>query len=360
MRPLYRDKAEMHRGPDGNAGLWFDKFCDRWHIDRSAWTLKSHNRGNPKLNWIESVANKKVGIPEQITDCVLRLARLSVCRGGKVAVYVTDSRFVTGLGRSHPVENGFAWHPTLGTPYLPGSSIKGLVRSWARTEVSPSPDQETLSRLLGRRDQTGCVCFLDAVPVAPVMLEADVMTPHYAGWTETDPPGDWRSPNPIPFLTTSSGTPFLFGLVPCCTVADEDLNAVWKWLGDALQWAGAGAKAAVGYGRFCLDGKKTDQWMQRLDDEDREPHPTPQTPEGRWSLKFRDLSEEQILDWVRIHLQKKRLEDRVERKGFAEAVKSTGLVPSWRRGKRTSAKTRVGKKKLKQRAHLIDRELEPD
>ena len=32
------------------------------------------------------------------------------------------------------------------------------------------------------------------------------MTPHFAGWTEQGPPGDWLSPTPIPFLTTAAGT----------------------------------------------------------------------------------------------------------------------------------------------------------
>jgi CRISPR-associated protein Cmr6 len=34
------------------------------------------------------------------------------------------------LGNPHPVEKGFLWHPTLGTPSLPGSGVKGLVRAW--------------------------------------------------------------------------------------------------------------------------------------------------------------------------------------------------------------------------------------
>src|ERR1035441_6966625 len=70
-------------------------------------------------------------------------------------------------GRSHPVENGFVWHPTLGVPYLPGSSIKGLIGQ---------PDRENV---LGSKTRVGRVICLDAVPTCPVRLEADVMTPHY-------------------------------------------------------------------------------------------------------------------------------------------------------------------------------------
>ena len=32
--PLYRTEGQpARRAPDGHAGLWFDKFCDRWQID---------------------------------------------------------------------------------------------------------------------------------------------------------------------------------------------------------------------------------------------------------------------------------------------------------------------------------------
>jgi len=44
--------------------------------------------------------------------------------GGEPLLIRTAWRFVSGLGRSRPVENGFVWHHTLGVPYLPGSSIR--------------------------------------------------------------------------------------------------------------------------------------------------------------------------------------------------------------------------------------------
>ena len=207
-RPLYRAAAAQPASPEpeGNAGLWFDKFCNRWGVTNGSWSMSSDGTSNPKIEWLQSLTGRgPIGAQNQIEECALRLMRLIDRRGGRAAVFTTESRFVTGLGRSHPVENGFAWHPTLGTPYLPGSSVKGMVRSWAETDADPHPDEETLARLLGKAGQAGSICFLDAVPVVRIQLEVDVMTPHYAGWSENDPPGDWRSPNPIPFLTTAAG-----------------------------------------------------------------------------------------------------------------------------------------------------------
>ena len=260
------------RPSDGHAGLWFDKLCDRWRVQDTSWTMtseKGDDGSNPKLEWIKTLTTGKVGAARQIDESASRLMRLIDRRGGRSAVFTTESRFVTGLGRSHPVENGFAWHPTLGTPYLPGSSVKGLVRAWARLDADPSPPCETVRRLLGDRETAGGISFLDAVPIAPVQLEADVMTPHYAGWTEDEPPGDWRSPTPIPFLVTAAGTPFLFGVVPCRADPD-DLCAVMSWLCSALAWTGGGAKTSVGYGRFGRDDDKTAALMQRLRDQDAE------------------------------------------------------------------------------------------
>lgn len=259
-RPLYMSAAQhpTARGPEGNAGLWFDKFCDRWRVSGTAWSMSADESGNnPKLEWIRGLAVASMGVQAQLAEFSSRLMQLVARRGGQVALFKTESRFVTGLGRRHPVENGFAWHPTLGAPYLPGSSIKGMVRSWAREQVEPSPDRDVVSRLLGCPGRAGGVCFLDAVPVTPVQVEADVMTPHYAGWNEGDPPGDWCSPTPIPFLATAAGTKFLFGVVPCASLQDGDLDTVFGWLESALAWAGAGAKTAVGYGRMVRDEAAT-------------------------------------------------------------------------------------------------------
>ena len=187
--PLYRGATARRRDAGGHAGLWFDKFCDRWRIEQSTWTLKGDDRNNPKLAWINTLTSGTVGEESQIREAELRLAALVERRGGRWEVFTTASRFVTGLGCSHPVENGFAWHPTLGTPFLPGSSIKGLVRSWAERDADPRPDGESVECLLGSPRKAGSICFLDAIPVEPVPLEAEVMTPHYAGWDKGKPTG---------------------------------------------------------------------------------------------------------------------------------------------------------------------------
>ncbi len=255
--PLYRAASckppGSGQGDYAHAGLWFDKFCDTWTAE---WSMSGGGATNPKLAWIETVSKRPVGKRDQIEEFAARHALLAQRLGGRALVFTAESRFVTGLGRSHPVENGFAWHPSLGVPYLSGSSVKGMVRAWAEREADPRPESSTVDTLLGKPDRVGSLCFMDAVPIAPVHLEADVMTPHYGGWNPADPPGDWRSPNPVPFLVTPAGTSFLFGIAPLRAASNDHLELIESWLCDALEWAGAGAKTAVGYGRFFRDDER--------------------------------------------------------------------------------------------------------
>lgn len=285
-RPLYQSSVGTTptRAADGHAGLWYDKFCDQWNT--APWSMQAgggdDRQANPKLSWIHKLTSSPLGVASALTESTTRLIRLSLQSHGISLVFRSDSRFVTGLGRSHPVENGFAWHHTLGTPYLPGSSIKGMVRAWASQQADPRPDEVVLDRIFGQRSASnkagfsGGVCFLDAVPIAPVRVEADVLTPHYAAWSPGDPPGDWRSPIPVPFMVTQEGLELLFTLLPCPPGVrqdpaeqaaeqeqmQQDLKLLTGWLSEALTWAGAGAKTAVGYGRFQLQAEKTEELRQ--------------------------------------------------------------------------------------------------
>jgi len=42
-------------------------------------------------------------------------------------------------------------------------------------------------------------------------------------------------------------------VIPAGNVSGEDLDRVMDWLAGALDWAGAGAKTAAGYGRMAPD-----------------------------------------------------------------------------------------------------------
>lgn len=255
-RPLYlgRGEARLITTAVGNAGLWYDKFCDRWN---AGWDGLGDSG---KRDWIATIANldgtaaKRVGDRELLAEAAARQRDLTKKLDGCSFPLATAWRFVSGLGRSHPVENGFAWHHGLGAPYLPGSSVKGVARAWARWAEFGDID-----RIFGPRSgdaAAGSVIFLDALPVAPVVLDADVMTPHYGPWYQPDAlkkeevPGDWHSPTPIPFLTVAPGQTFQFALLPRTPADKADCETAAARLLKALETLGAGAKTAIGYGQF--------------------------------------------------------------------------------------------------------------
>ncbi len=234
---------------DGHAGLWYDKFCNQWGAGFS----KIPPEG--KKAWLDSVAGPR-GDMKLIPEYARRQRQLVEGRG-ELLTATSTAVFVTGMGRDHPMENGFAWHHTLGAPYLPGSGLKGLVRSWAQTWEMIAP--VILDELFGPETNTnhraGRIIFLDVLPLAPVRVQADIMNPHYQPYYQYgDIPGDWHAPNPIIYLVVAPGQTFQFAFLPRTAGVDADtLRQVRHWLASALRWLGAGAKTAIGCGRFEVD-----------------------------------------------------------------------------------------------------------
>ncbi|MFD1443946.1 type III-B CRISPR module RAMP protein Cmr6 [Thermoactinomyces vulgaris] len=155
------------------------------------------------------------------------------------------------------------WETALGVPYFPGSSVKGVVRTWAEFYEENDKNQEDIQHIFGsdrtgseqneNNRQAGSVIFFDAIPATPIQLVEDVMTPHFSKYY-TDPgnisPREWENPIPIPFLAVDENQPFLFAVAPREEKNIKDVDKVVHWLKEAMSWTGAGAKTAVGYGRF--------------------------------------------------------------------------------------------------------------
>ncbi len=246
MLPLYAGYRPP--GGQGNAGLRFDKFFAEWN-ELAKWTGNGKEKPipeNAKSEWVIALAKNKVGNDQQLTEYKARTEALVKHLQGAKFTAKTEGRLIAGTGRSHPIDVGFAWHHTLCVPYIPGSGLKGIVKTWAEEW-----ENRKLDRLLGVMERVGQVVFLDALPTEPVTLKADVMTPHYGEYYRGEtPPGDWLSPNPIPFLTVANGQKFLFAVVPADPGHGECCKPAIKLLRQALAELGAGAKTAAGYGRF--------------------------------------------------------------------------------------------------------------
>ncbi|GIX15055.1 MAG: hypothetical protein KatS3mg118_3014 [Paracoccaceae bacterium] len=273
QRPLPERKGKRDPfAPGANPGLLWNKFFDGWDKNEDPKQGRSGNRsdagrkdgsgeafsepagGPAKQAWIGSFA-RPVGEGDALEAAGARVQRLVRALGGRCEDHITTAPFVTGTGLEHPVENGFVWHHTLGVPYLPASMVKGLVRAWAEHWLKH--DAAAISRIFGGAadaEGVGSVIVFDALPTKPATLMAEVLTPHDGGWRQGNAPApsDWHSPVPIPFLVVAPGAQFRFAVAPRpgAGTGREDVALFMDWLKEALDWIGAGAKTAVGFGRF--------------------------------------------------------------------------------------------------------------
>jgi CRISPR-associated protein Cmr6 len=177
-----------------------------------------------------------------------------------------------------------------GCPFLPASSIKGVLRTaYALNLAEAEPDKvkdgnipdELLRKYFGdvdgealkipypipRNDRTrGQVVFLDAYPLSPLLLKLDIMNPHYAKYYEQKDapkqyhePVETESPVPIKFIALEQGNCFVFRcfFLPLASdkkndngFSEKETKAVHGMFQTAFSRLGFGGKTAAGYGRF--------------------------------------------------------------------------------------------------------------
>jgi CRISPR type III-B/RAMP module RAMP protein Cmr6 len=181
-----------------------------------------------------------------------------------------QSRLVLGLGLPHPTETGFLIDRLTGSVYIPGSTVKGLLRSAAELIAAQDlPEPASLSPLIrcrasifGDQEAAGRLICYDAFPVIWPQLGVDIMTPHHTRYYMNDGiPGDWENPVPVPFLTVARGAHFRFwfGIRSVDIVQEEGptvsslLDQIGALLGIALDWLAVGAKKSSGYGIMATD-----------------------------------------------------------------------------------------------------------
>jgi CRISPR-associated protein Cmr6 len=302
MLPLYKLSEKPGKSQETNSGLWFERFYNQFKPDASAIFKAEENREEQGNNfWLQQF--KHAGNTEALQVAACQQMQLVKSLDGKHKFFNSQWHFVTGTGYPHPVENGMLWHPVHGVPYLSGAAVKGLVRAWVEQwEFADIKDEAARQAKIRERSlnwfgsdhkdpkkqeqtaQVGDIIFFDALPVKAVSLKTDIMTPHYGNWyseggniedVANEPekiPADWHDPIPIPFLVVDKTTSFLFSIAPRhAGVSSSTVDEVLQCLVQALEWLGAGAKTATGYGGFIeyndpLD-KKWKEDNQSIDEE---------------------------------------------------------------------------------------------
>jgi CRISPR-associated protein Cmr6 len=133
--------------------------------------------------------------------------------------------------------------------YIPGSSIRGIVRAWAKKR----PDIALrMIELLGTQEEDGTksgkVEFLDAFPETPTKLSLDIVNPQQDFQVYHQGQG-----TPLSLYTLGNGDaeeiPIKVAIrgIPGRATAD-DVKEVWCWTRQALSLYGIGSRTASGYG----------------------------------------------------------------------------------------------------------------
>lgn len=178
----------------------------------------------------------------------------------------TCTPLAIGLGNASPLENGLALYHTYGTPYLPGSALKGLLRRVAGHYGLSEQEQAVL---LGegpdsKRKTQGNAAYLVywdgwLDPASSKPFQPDVITvhhPQYYGSKGQDWPTDFDDPNPVAFLSVRPGVKFH---IPITSPAENAQDWPYK-AAELLKWGlenlGLGGKTNAGYGYF-IDFKIT-------------------------------------------------------------------------------------------------------
>lgn len=275
----------------GNFSLWFNKLiplnnenkckpCDKSGNDKEAVQYyESFYNGLKKNQTIKNLLAEKQKSQQQFCEIYKKA-------GYKIINFKAElkSPLITGIGQTHPNEVGMVFDHTMGIPFIPASSVKGIVRFAHMLELIKS---ENLKQFLNKEEDgiiesipetkipdifggdayitknekkktetwKGKVIFLDAYPEKVPDLHVDIMNPHYGEYYNDEngktPPADYLDPTPIKFLTVKQGTKFIFSaLAPKDSDLLETVKIAFK---NALENEGVGAKTAVGYGRFEIE-----------------------------------------------------------------------------------------------------------
>lgn len=107
--------------PGHRFGLYFPVWQDNWR--------KADGGKTEALKKAMTISNKS----KELAENLQKRQRTIALKTPYLAYFPAKSTspFMTGIGNEHPLENGFAFLSPYGLPYLPGSSVKGVLRTAA-------------------------------------------------------------------------------------------------------------------------------------------------------------------------------------------------------------------------------------
>ena len=143
--PLYQSTQHDQfladaKNEKSNLGLQFNRFMPLYDHTRT------DSKNSVKNDFFDYLRGQ-TGDEKQIRRFWKRQHKLISSQKGLWFTAKSDWHFVTGMGNAHRIENGFTFHHNLGLPYLPATSVKGMVRAFCELESKYEP--EKMLRLFG-------------------------------------------------------------------------------------------------------------------------------------------------------------------------------------------------------------------
>lgn len=286
-----RDSAAVLRGSStldcANLGLLLARYVPRETIERTPLPNDRYTLWRDK--WLKDICNQLDQEALEAVGAGMLNRWLVMTEGASRTEMIAQGRLIIGLGGKGVLEFGITLHHTTGLPFIPGSALKGLCRSYALLTLAAEANIDTTNTkqltefedslfeqqeqeaatassqnlrhafcaIFGSKVEAGACIFYDGVLSEfpnGTLFTVDVMTPHFSQYYRAsggEAPHDADSPIPVSFLTVREGTRFAFAIGLRRGVEDDNLRKqARRWLRAALYELGIGAKTAAGYGVF--------------------------------------------------------------------------------------------------------------
>lgn len=242
---LFQNRFRMKKSINGKNDREFPLLAEILR-QQEGHTIKSHNPNNPK----------KQTILDQLID---RNEKLAHCfKKEKLYKFHIPGRLLLGEGGVSPYAEYvlYKFHPLYGVPYIPASTIKGLLRSsWNTLFVNGKENQQEAEQreqqLFGgvdSKESLAKLIFFDTYP-SQFALTLDIQTPHYGEYYQGEKePTDDQKLVPITLICLKDVRFKMWIACEDSEIWSQEEQNIHKAVQCMVEEYGIGAKTALGYG----------------------------------------------------------------------------------------------------------------
>ena len=249
----------------------FLKFCRYAYLSKGKVTPYFQIKQSYSLKYSNNANDTIKNLLNDLDGKTQYLLTMSNIQYRKFTIKQGNSRWAIGIGGVSPLGNlsVSTLHPVYGIPYIPASTLKGLMRHcWIEINCNGDNDAEEVLRLFGssenetpkdeleHENRMGQLIFFDSYPDAKCngTLYRDVITPLYPLYYNNfggKPPTDDQKPVPIEFICIEN-MQFNIYIGSYEPLSNDEKSKLENTLSYVFSEQGIGAKTSLGYGRGKL------------------------------------------------------------------------------------------------------------